>query len=142
VAKPSAFSRARVVAFETAFGSLERAVLEALWRASRSVSVRELQSAFPDLAYTTLMTTLDRLHKKGVLQRERAGRAFLYAPRFTRELLYARLAEEAIAALLGDAGPGARPVLSCFVEAVTRRDAVLLEELERLVREAREKEQP
>ena len=86
------------------------------------------------------MTTLDRLHKKGVLERARAGRAFRYVPRFTRAALRARLAEEAIAGLLGDAGPGARPVLSCFVEAVGRRDAELLEELERLVREAREKE--
>jgi predicted transcriptional regulator len=140
VAKASAFSRARAVAFETAFGSLERGVLEALWRAPGRASVRELRGAFPDLAYTTLMTTLDRLHKKGVLERERAGRAFQYAPRFSRETLLSRLAEEAIGGLLGDAGPGARPLLSCFVEAVGRRDAELLGELERLVREARAKE--
>lgn len=129
------------MAFETTFGSLERAVLEALWRSASPASVRELHRSFPDLAYTTLMTTLDRLHKKGVLQRARQGRAFLYAPRFSREALLARLAEEAIGALLGDSGPGARPVLSCFVEAVGRHDGELLDELERLVRQARCREQ-
>ena len=42
--------------------------------------VRELTPDFPDIAYTTLMTTLDRLYRKGVLAREKQGRAFVYRP--------------------------------------------------------------
>ena len=48
-------------------------------------SVRDLTPGFPDIAYTTLMTTLDRLHRKGVLDREKQGRAFVYRPRLTQE---------------------------------------------------------
>ena len=59
------------------FGTLELRVLEALWHRSDAASVRDLQAEFPATAYTTLMTTLDRLHRKGVLDRMKAGRAFL-----------------------------------------------------------------
>ena len=58
-------------------GPLEWRVLEALWARTTIASVRDLQPEFPDIAYTTLMTTLDRLHRKGVLLREKNGRAFL-----------------------------------------------------------------
>jgi predicted transcriptional regulator len=129
--------RARSVAFETAFGPLERELLGALWRRGAPARVREMHAAFPALAYTTLMTTLDRLHKKGALERGRTGRAFVYRPRFARAELLSRLATEAIGALLGEAGPGTRPVLSCFVEAISRKDERLLDELQLLVRAAR-----
>jgi len=126
-------------ALESFFGPLELQVLETLWRRGIEASVRDLQAEFASTAYTTLMTTLDRLHKKGVLKRKKSGRAFLYRPRFTREELSAALTTSAIDALLGtsDRQASARPVLSCFVEVVSQRDQVLLDELERLVREKR-----
>ena len=65
-------------------GPLEWRVLEALWSRTTVASVRDLQPEFPEIAYTTLMTTLDRLYRKGVLRREKSGRAFLYQPRLTR----------------------------------------------------------
>src|SRR5690349_1303323 len=69
-------------------GPLEQRLLEALW-ACGTATVRELlDSGYDDLAYTTVMTTLDRLYKKDVLTREAEGRAFRYAPRFTREELH------------------------------------------------------
>src|SRR5215831_9394676 len=65
-------------------GPLERRVLEALWSRSDPASVRDLQPEFREIAYTTLMTTLDRLHRKGILDRTKQGRAFFYQPRLTR----------------------------------------------------------
>ena len=66
------------------FGALELRVLEALWRRGADASVRDLMPEFPQAAYTTLMTTLDRLHRKGVLERRKDGRAFHYRPLSTR----------------------------------------------------------
>ena len=118
------------------FGTLEVRVLEALWRRDANASVRDLQAEFPSTAYTTLMTTLDRLHRKGVLDRMKAGRAFLYRPRYSREELRLGLAEHALGAILGP-DVSTRPLLSFLIEAVSRRDEALLDDLERLVREKR-----
>ncbi len=118
------------------FGKLELRVLDALWRRGEAASVRDLQPAFPAIAYTTLMTTLDRLHRKGVLDREKSGRAFVYRPRYTREALRLHLAQSALGAILGRR-VSARPLLSFLIDAVGRRDKALLDELERLVREKR-----
>ena len=62
------------------FGALELRVLDALWRRTGEVAVRDIQPDFPGSAYTTLMTTMDRLHRKGVLERRKVGRAFSYRP--------------------------------------------------------------
>ena len=119
------------------FGKLERRVLEALWRRGPS-AVRDLQDSFPETAYTTLMTTLDRLHRKGVLDRAKDGRAFVYTPRFTRDDLRAGLAERALHTLLGDDAARVRPLLSFLVDALTRGDREALDELEQLVRQKRD----
>lgn len=122
-------------------GPLETRVLDALWTRGCPSSVRDLQPLFAGTAYTTLMTTLDRLHRKGVLARTKAGRAFLYAPLATRDGFHAARASGTLASML--AGPaGARPLLSCFVDAVSSRDQALLDELERLIREKRGDETP
>ena len=115
--------------------------MEAVWRESRSVTVRDLQGSFPRCAYTTLMTTLDRLHKKGVLERTKIGRAFSYVHRFDRAEIERRLAARSIEELLG-AASGRRalePLLSCFVDAVGERDLLLLDDLERLLKAKRAK---
>ena len=122
------------------FGKLEVRVLNALWQRGAPASVRGLQQDFPNTAYTTLMTTLDRLHRKGVLDRMKAGRAFLYRPRYTCEELRLGLAEDALGAIL-EPGVSPRPILSFFVETVSRGDKALLDELERLVREQQRKRQ-
>lgn len=119
------------------FGALEGRVLEALWKRDAPASVRDLQADFPEAAYTTLMTTLDRLHRKGVLQRVKAGRAFLYRPRFTSEELRARLASDTLRRLLGTDQAAIEPIVSFFVEAVTRQDREVLEDLEQLVQARR-----
>ena len=121
-------------AMSAALGHLEREVMEEVWRRGE-VSVRSLHEHFgARAAYTTLMTTLDRLFRKGLLVRRKEGRAFLYAPALSRAEFERGVAFDVIGALLG-AGAEAEPVLACIVETVSDRDRELLDELERLIRE-------
>jgi predicted transcriptional regulator len=99
------------------FGPLEVRVLETLWRRDEA-SVRDLQGDFPDTAYTTLMTTLDRLHRKGMLDRLKAGGAFVYRPRFTPAELRSELVADVPGQLLDQDRRAVVPVLSYFVAAV------------------------
>ena len=120
----------------TGLGPLERKVLDLLWGEGRARTVRHVLPAFPELAYTTLMTTLDRLYRKGLLIRRRRGRAFAYEPRCSRE----QLLREAISGEVTDllAAPGASTaILSTLVQCVGRRDAALLDELDALVQAER-----
>ena len=129
------FRRAQLSGLEALFGTLELRVLEALWRRPNGGSVREIHGEFPTAAYTTLMTTMERLHRKGVLDREKSGRAFVYRPRYTREELETGAAARAVGTLLGHGN--AQPILSWLVDAVSDHDARLLDELERLVQAKR-----
>jgi len=117
-------------------GPLEQRMLEGLW-ARGSATVRELVAgAYRDLAYTTVMTTLDRLFKKGLLTRSEEGRAFRYAPRFSREELHRELAGHAFRQLL-DASPSSSLPLSFLVEILGERDEQLLDDLRKLVERKR-----
>ena len=122
---------------ESFFGALELRVLDALWQEDTAKSVRDLQPQFPAVAYTTLMTTLDRLHRKGVLDRARAGRAYVYRPRYTREMLCSQLANEALHAVFGDRAAEFTPILAFLVDSVSREDRESLDALERLIAERR-----
>jgi predicted transcriptional regulator len=79
-------------------GELERAVIEVLWRADAPCPVRAVHDelADPDLAYTTVMTVLDRLARKGLVRRERVGRAWHYRAASSREAYIADLMQEAL----------------------------------------------
>ena len=128
------FRRPREVA-SLALGKLERQVLDEAW-SRRELSVRDIYLAFEErIAYTTLMTTLDRLYKKRLLERRKDGRAFLYSPALTREEFEHGIREDVIDGLLGHGAEGIQPVLACIVDTVTERDRELLDELERLVKE-------
>ena len=117
---------------EALFGRLEARVLDALWQLNAPAAVRDLQPLFSGTAYTTLMTTLDRLHRKGVLEREKAGRAFVYRQRWTRQDLVSRMAGAQLGAIIAP-DPALQPLVSFFVDAVTRRDAEVIGELERMI---------
>lgn len=118
-----------------ALGDLEREVMKELWKHGET-SVRDVQTALGDrAAYTTLMTTLDRLHKKKLLKRRKEGRAYLYAPTISQEDFNRAVARDVIGGLLGR---DAEPVLACIVEAVGERDINLLDELDRLLKEKRQ----
>lgn len=112
-------------------------MLDALWAFKAPATVRDLQPMFSGTAYTTLMTTLDRLHRKGVLAREKSGRAFAYRHRWTRRDLIARLAGAQLGAIIAP-DPALQPLVSFFVDAVARRDAEVLGELERLIARRRQ----
>ncbi len=119
-------------------GPLEERLLEALWQRGHA-TVRDLVSSdgpCRDLAYTTVMTTLDRLFKKSLLSRETEGRAFRYTPRFTREELHREVAGEAFRQLL-DASPASSLPLSYLVEILSERDAQLLDDLREVVESKR-----
>ena len=113
-------------------GPLEERLLDVIWTRGHA-TVRELiDDSCNDLAYTTVMTTLDRLFKKQLLSREAEGRAFRYTPLITREQLHREAAGEAFRQLL-DASPAASLPLSYLVEIVSEHDAQLLENLRQLV---------
>jgi predicted transcriptional regulator len=117
-------------------GPLEQRLLDGLW-VRGSATVRELvERDVRDLAYTTVMTTLDRLYKKNVLKREAEGRAFRYSPRISREELHREAAGHAFRELL-DASPASSLPLSFLVEILGERDAQLLDDLRKLVERKR-----
>jgi predicted transcriptional regulator len=119
-------------------GPLESAVLEALWQRRGATSVRTLHALFAErLAYTTLMTTLDRLYKKGMLQRRKDGRAFFYEPCVSATEFERSLTRRVLDQLLGRNATGVEPLLACIVDAVTDHDCELLDELDRLIQEKR-----
>ena len=128
------FRRPREVA-SLALGKLERQVLDEIWRRGE-VRVRDIYVAFEErIAYTTLMTTLDRLYKKRLLDRRKEGRAFFYSPSVSRAEFEHGIREDVIDGLLGRGAEGIQPVLACIVDTVSERDRQLLDELDRLVKE-------
>jgi predicted transcriptional regulator len=128
------FRRPREIAC-FALGKLERQVLEEAWRLGE-VSVRDIYRAFDEkVAYTTLMTTLDRLFKKNLLERRKDGRAFVYAAVLSQADIDQGIKEDVIDGLLGHGADGVAPVLACIVDTISERDRELLDELDRLVQE-------
>jgi predicted transcriptional regulator len=123
---------------EAIYGPLEIRVLEALWARGTPACVRDIQPDFAGVAYTTLMTTLDRLFRKGTLKREKNGRAFYYQPKGSQQQLISQLAGTTFATMLPVDPASVRPIMSMFVETVGERDHALLDELEELVRARRE----
>jgi predicted transcriptional regulator len=106
------------------FGDLEAVVMDRLWDRAGTTAVREV---FEDLhksreiAYTTVMSTMDNLHRKGWLARERQGKAFLYWPTLTREEYSARLMRDAL-----DAGGDSGAVLTHFLRQMTDEESATL----------------
>jgi predicted transcriptional regulator len=122
-----------------ALGPLEVAVLEILWARGESSVHQVVNYLARPLAYTTVMTTLDRLFKKGLLARRKSDRAFLYLPRFSRNEWDRRRASAVLDAWLSGPAPSGDLLVSCLVDAVGQRDERLLDELESRIR-ARRKE--
>jgi predicted transcriptional regulator len=84
-----------------AMGDLEREVMTRLWDASEPLTVRQvhdLLSRDRDLAYTTVMTVLDRLAKKGLVTQQKADKAYRYAPAQSREEMTAGVMLDALSA--------------------------------------------
>ncbi|HET9050578.1 MAG TPA: BlaI/MecI/CopY family transcriptional regulator [Candidatus Dormibacteraeota bacterium] len=106
-------------------GWLENEVLAALWAASEPMTPSMVQAILPrDLAYTTVMTVLQRLHAKGLLRRHRAGRAFAYEPVLDAAEFAARQMRTAL-----DRGSDRAAVLQRFLAGLSPDDEGLLHEL-------------
>jgi len=119
-------------------GPLEEDVMDVVWRLGAG-NVRDVVRHMErNLAYTTIMTTLDRLFKKGLLDRELTDRAFVYSAKVTREEWDRRRAGEMMAGFLEGPEESQDLLLSCLVDAVGTHDAMLLDELERKIRSKRE----
>jgi predicted transcriptional regulator len=112
-------------------GALEGEVLAALWAADQPLTPAEVQARMGgDLAYTTVMTALARLHEKGALKREKAGRAFAYTPLLDRPGIAAARMRELL-----EAGEDREAVLARFVGALSEEEEELLADLLRETRE-------
>ncbi len=119
----------------SAFGKLEREVMDLAWQRSE-ISVRDAYCSFEKrIAYTTLMTTLHRLYRKGMLNRRKSGRAYFYSTRVTRLEFEQGMAKDLIEGMIGRANDDVEPLLACIVDTVTEQDRALLDELDRLIKE-------
>jgi predicted transcriptional regulator len=130
------FSPGKRGAAAQVLGELQTAVMEILWRES-SLSVTDVEQRLQKsrgIAHTTVSTTLDRMHQKGFLLREKQGKAFVYSPRYSKEEFERGVAQEVLSALLSQF---AEPALSAFVELVGE-DGEKLDQLEDLIRHKRE----
>lgn len=117
-------------------GKLESELMERIWE-RKEISVRALHEEIgPRLAYTTIMTTLDRLFKKGLLNRTKLGKAFVYTPVLSRDEYRDAQAEHLLTLALQDHSDS-HAVLSCFIDAVSESDQKMLDTLEELVQAKR-----
>jgi len=117
-----------------ALGPLEITVMEILWQHGDSNVHDVTQRLDRPLAYTTVMTTLDRLFKKGLLDRRKSDRAFFYQPRLSRAEWEQKRAGDFVAGFLAAPQTSGEFLVSCLVDAVGRHDEALLDELERKIR--------
>ncbi|MFI5428031.1 BlaI/MecI/CopY family transcriptional regulator [Aeromicrobium sp. UC242_57] len=105
-------------------GELERSVMNVLWDGDTPLTVREVLDRLDerDLAYTTIMTVLDRLGTKEMVRRERDGRAFRYAPALSRDAATSEL----LHAALDEAGTDRTAALVHFARTVDPAEAKAL----------------
>jgi predicted transcriptional regulator len=117
-------------------GPFEQQLLQEIWSRGNA-TVREIvDEGRISQAYTTVMTTMDRLYKKGLLDRVVEGRAFRYLPRISEAELHRNAALDGIRHLLQSDKTSSLP-LSYLVEAVSAHDAELLDELQTLIERKR-----
>jgi len=110
-----------------ALGELEKSVMNVLWdNIDQPLSVREVGEKFPDHAYTTIMTVLGRLAKKGYVTETKVGRANSYQATASRETYVASLMAEAL-----DAADDRAVVLTRFTESMNSDDRAILARLMR-----------
>lgn len=114
------------------FGDLEAAVMDCLWEADEALAVRHVRKQLEperSLAYTTVMTVLDNLHRKGWVRREMRGRAYVYEPVDSRAAYAARLMNEAL-----EAGGDHATAFMHFVGEMSEEDTDALRKALRRVR--------
>jgi predicted transcriptional regulator len=128
------FASLRAPLQQLALGRLEISVMEVLWERGDSSVRAVVEKLDRRLAYTTVMTTLDRLFKKDLLNRYKLNRSFVYSPQLSRREWEQKRAVEIVADFLAGPEPSRELLLSCFLDVVGKQDAALLDELEKKVR--------
>jgi predicted transcriptional regulator len=106
------------------FGDLEAVIMHLVWDHDGPVTVRDLLGELRegrDIAYTTVMSTMDNLHRKGWLARTKDGKAYRYTATASREEYSARLMAEALAG-----GGNTEAVLSHFVAQIDGQESEVL----------------
>lgn len=115
---------------------LEAAIMDVVWsRRLSSFAVSDVLSVLEkqrDIAYTTVMTTVTRLHDKGLLDRERDGKRYLYTPKLTREEFLQSTAREVL-----EEAVGGHQAIAMLAEKVSEASAGELDELEALIHKRR-----
>jgi predicted transcriptional regulator len=101
-----------------ALGHLEITVMEILWEHGEGNVHEVMQRLDRPLAYTTIMTTLDRLFKKGLLARRKSERAFFYSPLLSRRQWEQKRAGAFVAGFLNGPQPAGEMLISCLVDAM------------------------
>jgi len=114
-------------------GHLELTVMQTLWEQGQGNVHDVVRWLGRPLAYNTVMTTLDRLYKKGLLNRSKQERAYFYAPRLSRLEWQQKQASNLVAGFLSGSGDTSELLVSCLVDAVGQYDAGLLDELEQRI---------
>ena len=106
-------------------GELESTIMDHMWAVKQPASVRDVLEHLRrerTLAYTTVMTVMDKLHTKGLLKREAVGRAYIYEAVSSKEAYTAEMMRESLA------GSGNRAAtLVHFLERLTPEEAGALE---------------
>ena len=120
-----------------ALGPLELSVMEVVWQAG-TCNVRDVvQQLDRELAYTTIMTTMDRLYKKGLLDRTKCERAFIYSARIAKNDWERQRTDDLLAGFLAGTQPSREMLISCLVDAVGEHDPDLLDKLEAKIQSKR-----
>ena len=122
---------------DLALGQLELSVMEIVWSLPEASVHDVVASLDRDLAYTTVMTTLARLFQKGLLNRRKSDRAFVYSACISHQEWQRRRASALVTNFLSAPDRSPDLLLSCLLEAVGQHDARLLNDLEKKIRRKR-----
>jgi predicted transcriptional regulator len=111
------------------FGPLEWQVLEIIWK-MKQCSVNDVVHQLPEgRAYTTIMTTLSRLHQKGILMRSKDAKKYFYSPRLSCQELKDTVVQDIIALLLEIKANSQESIICSLFEGLRRQDPTLFDKV-------------
>lgn len=120
------------------FGELEAKLMEAVWALDEPDVQDVIDYLGGDLNYKTTMTVLNRLAEKGVLNRRKSGRAFVYTAIASRDELLARVFDQMVRGMFG--GDFRHIALAQMIETVESLDPKMLDNIALLIQQKKENE--
>ena len=118
-------------------GPLETRVMEVLWECNECCVRQVLPKLNHKFAYTTIMSTLDRLYKKRFANRRKCGRAYAYSARVSCQEWRDIVARDLVAKLLAGPQSSHEALIACLLEAVRLQEPELLEDIETTLQDKR-----